>query len=268
MAERFVTYAYVQGERQIESNRWHATLVYALRGLTRLAVEDGPSFELVHGQGSLALVAEGGACSLVVEPTGVAAVMRINLRMLRKRLCDHHITFTCDPAQRYLASYSELRRRVETLLGAGAETGDFADFHYDVAELALLNCLLDGFAGVITAEESRANAFRSYVDAHFDEPLSLAQTARHFNLSTEHFAKVFKGGVGETFHAYLTDTRLEVATERLCETDDTVTRIALESGFPNVASFNQAFKSRFGATPKQYWHGHMRCCSHSTHAHR
>jgi AraC-like DNA-binding protein/beta-xylosidase len=150
---------------------------------------------------------------------------------------------------------------MEALLSVSAETGDFADFRYDVAELALLNCLLDGFGGVIAPEEDRASIFLSYVDAHFDEPLSLAQVARHFNLSTEHFAKVFKTKVGTTFHAYLTDARLEAATEQLCSTDDTVTRVALESGFPNVAAFNQAFKDRYGTTPKRYRTTHARSTS-------
>ena len=258
MAERLTTCSYVQGSQRIAASRWHATLVYAPRGLTRLDIDGGPTYELARGQGSLALVGEGRACALEVEPSGVAIVLRIDLRMLRRRLCDRHLTLSCEPSQRYLAGYSELRRRVEALLGARAEMGDFARFHYDVAELALLNCLLDGFGGVVAAEESRADAFRSYVDAHFDEALTLAQTARHFGLSPEHFAKVFKVEVGETFHAYLTGVRLEVATERLCTTDDTVTRIALESGFPNVASLNQAFKARFETTPKRYRTDHAR----------
>ena len=258
MAERLTTYAYVQGDRRIAASRWHATLVYALRGQVRLAVDDGPAYVLAHGQGSLALVGEGRACTLAVASGGIAVALRIDLRMLRRRLCDHHVTLSCEPSQRYHASYSELRRRVEALLRAGAETGDFAAFHCDVAELALLNCLLDGFAGVVAADQSRADAYRTYVDAHFNEPLTLTQIARHFNLSTEHFAKVFKAEVGETFHAYLTGVRLEVATERLGASDDTVTRIALESGFPNVAAFNQAFKARFATTPKRYRTDHVR----------
>lgn len=258
MAERLTSYAYVRGSQRIAASRWQATLVYALRNQTNLGIDGGPAYELAHGQGSLALVPAGRACTLGVEAPGIAAVVRINLRMLRKRLRDHDISFSCEPSQRHLASYSELYRRVEALLRAGAEVGDFADFHYDVAELALLDCLLDGFGGVVAAEESRAHAFRSYVDAHFDEPLSLAQMASHFGLSTEHFARVFKAEVGETFHARLTGTRLEAATERLCTTDDTVTRIALESGFPNVASFNQAFKARYDTTPKRYRSKHER----------
>lgn len=258
MAERLTTCAYVQGEQHIAASRWHAVLVYALRGLTTLSVEGGLTYGLVHGQGSLALVGEGRTCSLSVEPAGIAAVLRIDLRALRKRLRDHGISFSCDPSQRHLASYSELRRRVEALLHARAETGDFSDFHGDVAELALLDCLLDGFGGVVATEVNRAQAFTSYVDARFDEPLALAQAARHFGLSTEHFAKVFKAEVGQTFHAYLTNTRLEVATDRLCTTDDTVTRIALESGFPNVAAFNQAFRLCYGETPKRYRGEHAR----------
>jgi hypothetical protein len=75
----------VQGEQHIAASRWHAVLVYALRGLTTLSVEGGLTYGLVHGQGSLALVGEGRTCSLSVEPAGIAAVLRIDLRALRKR---------------------------------------------------------------------------------------------------------------------------------------------------------------------------------------
>ena len=258
MDARLTTCRYAHGNKRIAASRWNTVLVYALRGLTRLRIQNGPIYELERGRGSLALVPENHACSLEVDSSGVAALLHIDVRMLRKRLHDRNVSLSCEPSQRHLASYTELRRRFEALLRVSAETGDFADFHYDVAELALINCLLDGFGGVTTDEEDRAGVFRAYVDAHFDEPLSLTQMARRFGLSTEHFAKVFKAEVGKTFHAYLTDVRLEVATERLRSTDYTVTRIALECGFPNVASFNQALKAAYGMTPKQYRTTHER----------
>ena len=167
-------------------------------------------------------------------------------------LNDRQIVFSCNPTMRHQSSYAILARCLDNLLRAQAETGDFSDLHVGVAEMELVQCLLDGFGGTVSHAPSRAEAFSGYLELHYDEPLTLAQTARHFHLSAEHFAKVFKAELGETFHSCLTKMRLDAAIGRLDSSDATISRVALEAGFPNVASFNQAFRERLGMTPSQY----------------
>jgi AraC-like DNA-binding protein/beta-xylosidase len=118
--------------------------------------------------------------------------------------------------------------------------------------MELLRCLLDGFGGATPPVPTRADRFCDFVASHYDEPLTLAQAASFFSVTPEHFSKAFKREVGVTFHAYLSDVRLDAATERLCESDDTVARVALEAGFPNVGALNQAFRARYGTTPMRY----------------
>lgn len=124
------------------------------------------------------------------------------MHVLRRSLSDRVVTFACNPSLRHHASYGELRRLTEELLRADADHGDFAAIYRDGAELAFIRCLLDGFGGVLVAKETRAEAFTSYLDAHFDEPLTLADAARHFHLSSEY------DSIGLGSLASLNDARL------------------------------------------------------------
>ncbi len=214
-------------------------------------------------QGSLLVVNLGERVEVVPSLGSLVVVIQVDMRSLRRSLNDRSVTFSCNPSLRHQASYGELRRLTEELLRADTDQGDFASIHRDGAELVFVRCLLDGFGGVLSREPSRSQAFTSYVDAHFDEPLTLADAARHFHLSSEYFSKAFKAETGHTFHGYLTETRLDEATQHLLSGDDTVGRIALEAGFPNMAAMSQAFKQRYGTTPTRYRSEHRERSAHT-----
>ncbi len=50
---------------------------------------------------------------------------------------------------------------------------------------------------------------------------------------------------------------MELATKALAETDWTIRRIAAESGYRNIKTFETAFRKRFGRSP-----GAGRDCAH------
>ena len=226
-------------------------MLYVLRG--EVAARLGEVSWSLSAAGAALLVAnEGERLEVAPEPGALVAIIRVDMRALRRALNDRMVTFSCTPLLRHQAAYGELARLTEELLRADAEQGDFAAIHRSGAELAFVRCLLDGFGGVLAVDATRAEAFKSYLDAHYDEPLTLVDAARHFNLSSEYFSKAFKAETGETFHGYLTEVRLDAATRALLSGDDTVARIALEAGFPNLAAFSQAFKRRYGTTPTRY----------------
>ena len=232
-------------------SRWYAWVVYVLRGESEARLEAGCNV-LSHATGSLLVVNAGKGVEVCPSPGALCVVVRIDMRLMRNLLGDREPTFFCDPSLRHQASYNDLERLLEELLKASSEGGDFQELYRRGTELAFVRCLVDGFAGAMPQELTRAEAYCRYLDAHYRERLSLADAARHFHLSTEHFAKVFKAEVKSTFHAQLTDIRLDAALELLTTSDATVTHVALEAGFPNTATLNQAFQARYGTTPTRY----------------
>ncbi|WP_263384551.1 AraC family transcriptional regulator [Granulicella arctica] len=83
-------------------------------------------------------------------------------------------------------------------------------------------------------------------------PWTLEQLARKSGLSRSSFVKRFREAVGETPMAYLTRWRMLVASDRLRNTKDSVTGIALSSGYDSESAFRKAFRTVMGSSPRRY----------------
>lgn len=95
----------------------------------------------------------------------------------------------------------------------------------------------------------------SYMEVHFAEDISLADAAAKVGFSESHFSKTFKKMTGINFVTYLNMLRVEGAAEKLKNTSDKITEIALSCGFDNVRTFNRVFKEVTGTTPSSFAKG-------------
>lgn len=119
----------------------------------------------------------------------------------------------------------------------------------------LVSFLLRNAAASILSTDNRKSDIRysiSYIRNHFREPLSLAEIAKAFNVTQNHFCKYFKKITGITFKEYLLQLRLDHALKQTLLTQDSITDICFESGFNSPSYFTKAFKARFGKTPTAY----------------
>lgn len=92
----------------------------------------------------------------------------------------------------------------------------------------------------------------SYMEQHYENEISLNQIAQIMGMTPTYFSRFFKMASGQTFHSYLTWIRLRHAQQMLLNQEETVTEIAMNSGFPNVKAFIEAFKKEYGMTPTAY----------------
>lgn len=99
---------------------------------------------------------------------------------------------------------------------------------------------------------SRYAQFVSYMDAHFREPIQLLDLAEAFSLSKQHVSTVFHKEMGMPFSEYLQNLRLREAARLLLTTNRNITTVCQNSGFPNLKSFNQSFRQKFGCSPKEF----------------
>jgi len=102
------------------------------------------------------------------------------------------------------------------------------------------------------ADERRISAALRFIEAHFSEPLPLAQLACAVRMSPFHFLRVFRQVTGLTPHQYLLRTRLREAAKRLAAGRERILDIALASGFEDLSNFNHAFRAEFGVSPRVY----------------
>ncbi len=97
-----------------------------------------------------------------------------------------------------------------------------------------------------------------YIDENSALPLTLEDVASHVALSPYHFAHLIKKELGFTFVDYLTRVRVEKAKRLLRQSDQNITQIAFEVGYPDQSYFTKVFKRIEETTPKLYRQSFMK----------
>jgi AraC-like DNA-binding protein len=92
----------------------------------------------------------------------------------------------------------------------------------------------------------------SYLDANYEDNITLEFAAKRMHFSDSHFSKVFKNLTGVNFVNYLNMIRIEHATSQIKDSGDRLTDIAFRCGFNNIRTFNRVFKEMTGVTPTEF----------------
>jgi AraC-like DNA-binding protein len=123
--------------------------------------------------------------------------------------------------------------------------------------LKALACLITGHADPrVTArkigrERPAVRTACEYMQAHFDEDISLSKLAALVSLSPYYFARAFESETGLPPHAYLESVRVGKAREFL-ENGQSAASAALAAGYVDQSHLTHRFKRFLGITPGQY----------------
>lgn len=96
------------------------------------------------------------------------------------------------------------------------------------------------------------NQIKKYIEAHFNEPITLDNIAKVGGYSKYHLNRLFYEDTGQTIYQYIKERRLFEAANLLNTTQQSIVEIALEVGYTSQQSFTLAFKQRFLCTPFIY----------------
>ena len=88
-----------------------------------------------------------------------------------------------------------------------------------------------------------------FIAENFQQPITLQDAAKHLCVNYSYLSRVFKEFQCLSFTECLNGTRLNHATTLLCETNMSVTDIALCSGFGSVRNFNRLFSKKMHCSP-------------------
>lgn len=92
------------------------------------------------------------------------------------------------------------------------------------------------------------------IDAHLDEPLTLADLGGAVEVSPAHLQRVFKRLMGISPREYLAQRRLDRLKQRLRE-DSTVTEAVYEAGYSSPSRVYERAADQLGMTPATYRNG-------------
>lgn len=84
------------------------------------------------------------------------------------------------------------------------------------------------------------------------ETLSIKTMAEKLGIGERWLRELFQQQVGINPQAFLLNKKLSIARNLLDHSNLSITEIALSSGFNSIRRFNDAFKARFGQTPRSF----------------
>ena len=91
----------------------------------------------------------------------------------------------------------------------------------------------------------------NFIETHYSRPISIKELEGISYYSYRNLQRIFKYTCGETIGAFQKRIRVERGYKLALYTNESMTEIALEVGFENLASFSKAFKQHFGVSPKE-----------------
>ncbi len=93
---------------------------------------------------------------------------------------------------------------------------------------------------------------KQFVKDNYMKKITLPDTARKFHLSSDYFGHYFKKEVGASFLYFVNLYRISQAEEMLLRTRNSISDIAMMTGFRSLSQFNRTFKTATGSSPREF----------------
>ena len=207
--------------------------------------------------------------AIIADNSNIALVLEIDRDYLsnectsfaKGRINCHCIGYSDDSSNYYGLKRSLIRILYITLKQANGYQLDFKAellrfIHILYTKFRIENEVLED--GKTQDKQRAIDNIISYMNDHYDRPLKLEEMAKREYMSPQYFSKYFKRKTGHGFLKYLTELRLRKVMYSLIYTDDSLIKIALEHGFANAKSLNEAFKKEYDDTPGNFRKHHKK----------
>nr|WP_233167352.1 response regulator [Paenibacillus roseus] len=110
---------------------------------------------------------------------------------------------------------------------------------------------------LVAGKETDRNAavvqkITEFIQEHYGKSLTVEKIAAHVYLSPNYVRSLFKEHTGETILNYITQLRMQKASELLKRPELKIHEIALAVGYENTSYFCSVFHKHMGCTPSEY----------------
>lgn len=125
---------------------------------------------------------------------------------------------------------------------------------YDETAVVFLKILhrVSNYIQITTNVNPEAGMLKKYIDAHYNEKISIDDLAKLIFRSTVQVNRIFKSAYGLTPYNYMLNRRIETAKYLLETTGRSISTIAFQLNFTDEHYFSAYFKKKVGLSPKDY----------------
>ena len=188
------------------------------------------------------------------------ACLRIKYYELSQKTGYMSLLFSCNTAAGNRIEYEELQDLLKKIFKRHKSAEGSNILYLESLYYLLLDKLVAQFAVDLEeldldgrmSEKLKLRQIENYIQNYYKEPITLERLADYLFFSHSYMSKFFKKHFAIPFSNYLCQVRLEHALEDMHNTSKTITRIAMDNGFPNINAFCKAFKDQYQTTPSQY----------------
>jgi AraC-like DNA-binding protein len=99
---------------------------------------------------------------------------------------------------------------------------------------------------------NKVRAAKEFLIEDLNNSPTIKQIAKHVALNEHNLKTGFKEIYGKTIHSFLKDYKMTKARELILLREFQIAEIADQLGYTNVSHFIDAFKKKFGITPKKF----------------
>lgn len=92
----------------------------------------------------------------------------------------------------------------------------------------------------------------SYIQNHYQSPLSVEDLAKMAHYSKRHFIRIFREMYQVTPLDYILTLRIQYACHLLVTTRSSIQKISIDCGFTDGNYFSRLFQKRMGLSPREY----------------
>jgi beta-xylosidase/AraC-like DNA-binding protein len=258
-----ISYHQLTKEKQELSRE--TTLLVVLRGKFQLTVDEKTE-NLTPGE---LFVINAGAYYLLeplLQTPCFYVEVRINSLYFASQFPAYFYTyFECSPKQKEhgkMHAIHALRRQIAELCLSELNEEPTKQLKTTLFLTQIILSLVHNFQreeepGALHSDSQKLREIIEYIEKHYREGLSLADTAEYFFMSESSLSKFFKKETGDYFSHYVRSVAVKHSLTELLYTKKSIEQIALDVGFRNSKTYREHFKKTFGVSPTSYRSAHL-----------
>ncbi|MDQ0972227.1 xylan 1,4-beta-xylosidase [Neobacillus niacini] len=255
---KLITFTVMNNKSSLEHAHREIEMIYMIKGNLQVKVNNN-FFQMKSSD--FVLVNSNELHSFQSDEDNLFVVFHFNYFELSSLLTQKRLLFSCNSIENVSISDQKLRTAIEKLITVYMDVNNFSQVEILEKTYKLISILRINYMNnrkqlqidtTFKGQNDRLTEIIDYIQSNYQEALSLEEVARIHYLSIPYLSKFFKKQTGKTYSQYLNEIRLEHAVYELVNSNKPITRIALDNGFPNIASFNRVFNESYQLKPVEY----------------